>query len=686
MALNLSRDAKLYVSTVERDWTSANTFEVRILDGFSFSQGTESTTITVDETGAAPVRGQRMFNTALNPVDLSFSTYIRPMIQGGLVTAAERVLWEAFASKGNGVPADPFNGLGGSPEPSTTSTADSLVVDFDDSNVHVFLPLYFYLDLGAVKYKISNASMSEASLDFDLAGIATLAWTGQATRMEEALPCQFPEQWAPMPECANFITNKLSTLSLVGEYNAEKACFQIATPGTLAATEVTVTIGDGVPIAATTPVDPTAEEYARWWTDTFCGVDVSCISGESFDVCTTYGSASQKLKVESANLTVIGVSAVEQESTLVLNSTNFTGTAKETKSYALLVSKDSTETAAEGEITLTGTAGVGEVSTALVGTATFSTAAATGGETSDVIATDLAALINADPDYTSTAVGSVITLTLTTDGAAGNVTKLQYVSSTGDITGVVVPFSGGGEEGWLPITVDINAGDTLITIAQELADKISTAVGETITYTADDVSGDIILTVGTGLDDRIVLQDDRSVPIADRLLAAWQSSWRSGKADIATGSIAFEAFGSGGDRYYTIPLTGGSLSAANNITYVTPEELGVVNVPIGYFSGTRAITATFEAYLRTGEDGQTGQLLSDLLNALTEVSTSFETWLTLGGAGNDTTVEFYFPALHLSVPTINTADVISTTIEGTGQATEGLTGTDELIVTYRTIA
>ena len=684
MALNLSRDAKLYVSTVERVWTAQNTFEVRILDGFSFSQGTESTTITVDETGERPVRGQKMFNTALNPVDLSFSTYIRPTLQGGVVTAAERILWEAFVSKGNGNPADPFNdantaGL----EPSTDSTVDGLIVDFDDSNEHDFLGVFFYLDLGSVKYKISNAAMSEASLDFDLAGIAMLAWTGQAETMEEAEACQFPEVFQPIPDCAEFITNQLSTLSMIGPYNSAQASFQVTTPGSLAELPISVTIGDAVAIPALTPVDPTAEEYAQWFEETFCGVEVSCIAGQVFTVSAKVGNSDAKLLVEATDLSVLGVSSVEDESSLTINLQNFRTLVKTAKAYNLQVSMDSTETTATGALTLTGTADAGEVSTALVGPDSFSTAAASGGETASQIATLLAASIDANGAYNASAVGPIVNIEIDLPGAAGNVTKLQYLT-TGSVTGLVTPFSGGGEEGWIDVIVDIGVSDTLVDVATELASVIGTAVSETLTFVADDANNEIVFTVGSQLADRIVLQDDSTVAVGDRFLTASQSSWRSGLADEATGVTAFLSHGEGGDRYYSIPLTGGSLSISNNITYLTPEELGVVNIPIGYFAGTRAVTATFDAYLRTGEEGQTGQLLSDLLNALTEVSTSFQTWLTVGGSGNDTTVEFYFPSLHLTVPTINTAEVISTSIEGTGQATDGLTGTDEVIITYRT--
>jgi hypothetical protein len=118
MGVNLLRNARVFfttnvnadtgkINTTAASGTNANTFEIQVLDGFSFSQGTTAETVTLNEAGSAPVRGQRSFNTALNPVDFSFSTYLRPCdsndtasapVTGGFVTSEERCLWNAMFS------------------------------------------------------------------------------------------------------------------------------------------------------------------------------------------------------------------------------------------------------------------------------------------------------------------------------------------------------------------------------------------------------------------------------------------------------------------------------------------------------------------------------------------------------------------------------------------------------------
>ena len=108
MALNLVRNSKVFFTSnvdattgiIKQDtaFTAANTTEIQVLDGFTFSQNTNQDTVTISEAGTAPVRGQRSFNTSLAPVDFSFSNYLRPYKSGSVITAEESVLWNALLS------------------------------------------------------------------------------------------------------------------------------------------------------------------------------------------------------------------------------------------------------------------------------------------------------------------------------------------------------------------------------------------------------------------------------------------------------------------------------------------------------------------------------------------------------------------------------------------------------------
>lgn len=111
MAINLSRNSKVFFTTNINSTTGAvnksgfspnNTFELQVLDGFSFTQNTNAEAVTVSESGSAPVRSQRSFNTSLAPVDFSFSTYIRPFNNTTgttRITCEESVLWNALLGK-----------------------------------------------------------------------------------------------------------------------------------------------------------------------------------------------------------------------------------------------------------------------------------------------------------------------------------------------------------------------------------------------------------------------------------------------------------------------------------------------------------------------------------------------------------------------------------------------------------
>ena len=102
---NLVRNSRVFFTTnvnattgkaQDSNYTTTNAQELSILDGFSFSQTTTADTITLNEAGNAPVRGQRSFNTTLNPVDFSFSTYLRPNLSSTLIKAEEACLWNAL--------------------------------------------------------------------------------------------------------------------------------------------------------------------------------------------------------------------------------------------------------------------------------------------------------------------------------------------------------------------------------------------------------------------------------------------------------------------------------------------------------------------------------------------------------------------------------------------------------------
>lgn len=122
---------------------------------------------------------------------------------------------------------------------------------------------------------------------------------------------------------------------------------------------------------------------------------------------------------------------------------------------------------------------------------------------------------------------------------------------------------------------------------------------------------------------------------------------------------------------YNLALTGGSITIANNITYVTPANLGVVNIPIGYYTGTRAVSGSLTAYLRTGTTNSAGLLSSLLAASATSagVEPKFQMIIAIGGSVSGTRVELQADGAMLQIPTIDAQAVMSTTINFTAQGT-----------------
>ena len=119
--LYFSRDTRLFIEFRNQDDEDDNTagagqlWEVPILDGYSFSQTTNTSEILLSEmesTVGVSRRGRRLFTDSLAPAEWSFSTYIRPFkSKGGSVASGvasadgsgtdihsvEEVLWAAMS-------------------------------------------------------------------------------------------------------------------------------------------------------------------------------------------------------------------------------------------------------------------------------------------------------------------------------------------------------------------------------------------------------------------------------------------------------------------------------------------------------------------------------------------------------------------------------------------------------------
>jgi len=229
----------------------ANCFRMGVLDGYSFSQGSESTDVTITEAGAAPNRGSKRFNDALPPVEWSFGTYVRPFLHGAASfrenadnDACENIMWAALT--GTQLPSDnkALSGCGVEIDAGSTGS----VVKFDQSDVHELLKLNIFFALENTTYRLNDAQVNSAEIDFSIDGIAQITWSGNATTIDQvtAASGEDPSKYLTMtateeaagsgnssayaehlnyvdttgPQDADYLRNKLSTLTLAHAKNA----------------------------------------------------------------------------------------------------------------------------------------------------------------------------------------------------------------------------------------------------------------------------------------------------------------------------------------------------------------------------------------------------------------------------------------------------------------------------------
>lgn len=191
--LYFSRDSKMFIEFKGGVW------EIPVLDGFSFSQATNSSEITLSEmesTAGTSRRGRRLFNDSLAPVEWSFSTYMRPFTHATAYTgeaadtadgnhhAVEEVLWAMMA----GANAYASSAFARGANAVTTTDGTDLDISFAQSNVSVLETgnIFFVIDTDAddpMIYKLADAAVNEASIDFDVDGIATINWSGFAKQI-----------------------------------------------------------------------------------------------------------------------------------------------------------------------------------------------------------------------------------------------------------------------------------------------------------------------------------------------------------------------------------------------------------------------------------------------------------------------------------------------------------------------
>jgi hypothetical protein len=226
--LYFSRDTRMFIqfrnttdnSELPADLGKGALWEIPVLDGYSFSQTTNTSEIALAEmesSAGISRRGRRMFTDSLAPAEWSFSTYARPFKSIGQTAAAtgtkaaetgsntgvhavEEVLWASMFGADKYTANSSFQKFRREIQPvsgtetdvitpSTGSGASSTIVmgESNRSALHSFT-LWFLIDTATsnpLLYRLPEAIVNEASVDFDVDGIATINWSGMAKEVQD---------------------------------------------------------------------------------------------------------------------------------------------------------------------------------------------------------------------------------------------------------------------------------------------------------------------------------------------------------------------------------------------------------------------------------------------------------------------------------------------------------------------
>jgi hypothetical protein len=156
---------------------------------------------------------------------------------------------------------------------------------------------------------------------------------------------------------------------------------------------------------------------------------------------------------------------------------------------------------------------------------------------------------------------------------------------------------------------------------------------------------------------KIITESGADAPTPTALITEGTSTTSNFIRNRLTSLTATTAGSGNFNTSYDLVLTGGNITMENNITFLTPETLGVVNQPLGNVTGTRSVSGNFTCYLNNDTD-KSAELFEDIIESTTTITNDFDLTFNIGGA-NSPKVVVNMPNCHLEVPTHSIDDIIS---------------------------
>jgi hypothetical protein len=607
--LFFNRDTKVYIKQ------GSNIWEMPVLNGYSFSQSTNSSTVTVNEMADSlgrSRRGQRVFNDSVSPAEWSFDSYVRPASLSSQMRSTDEILWASMVNNQTFIPAVLTGGLtiNGTPAlNSSTVTAASFTTNITSPTITSpgVLSVTFLSQpsaIMAVGDSVVFGALVFGSTTVTSGTVATYTPTGATFNID--------------PAASGAVTAATHTVRVPGKV-------------VLTVTN-TYSVGDILNVGGLT-----------------AAIGGSITSGTVVSQSGTNLVLRLPVTTQSGTIT-LGSPAVVSNGILTIT------TAKQTQTVAkvgdTITLSGITATNYGGNIT------TGTVRTVTAGGADDTYTIYTGTGFSGPLTVNSPRIKNAAYSSTETE--------LDFNFSASNTTTL----GTFDLYFVL-----GGSQ--VSDANYVNNGDTTVYEIKECSvnevtinfdiDGIATlswsGMGKTITeLDVFNASGAITTAFKTGGTVSGAVITNNLVRNRLTVLSATSTS------PTAT--------------TYNLALTGGSITISNNMNYLTPETLGVVNQPLGHITGTRSVTGSFTTYLDEAVNGSI-DLYKNLVSATSTITNDFNLQFFVGGKNSNNThpvgpgVLFDLGHCHLEIPSINNDDVISLEVNFTALPSN-IAGTDEI--------
>ena len=257
MAINLSRNTRLWISTVNTGHNSSNTFEIPVQEGYSLTQSVGTADISAEEAGPVPTRGGKRFNTQLDPVEWSFSTYFNPYSitddsSETFKLTVDMLLWHSLASSSTTdteFTDGAWDGVTAAGTSKVYGDSTKFKVDFSNNNAHVLTELFMYFQIDNDVFLVEQAQVGQAEISIDISDIAQVAWSGNATKYtrlsaepafiagggvayNESAP--IADRYAAIPANKVYLINKLTTMSFQSDVSGTNLFYSVPiTAGTV---------------------------------------------------------------------------------------------------------------------------------------------------------------------------------------------------------------------------------------------------------------------------------------------------------------------------------------------------------------------------------------------------------------------------------------------------------------------